>query len=112
MSTPAVNDGSAMPFGRLTLARRRSGSVVAEPIGALQKVLASLGPPCCDTNASSRNASLLPVPTPALYALYGRGMTQEMLLGGQKVLPTVLQASAFTLAHPQLEDALRTTLPE
>ena len=57
-----------------------------------------------------KRPALLPVPTPALHALFGREMTEEMLLGGQRVLPAALQASGFTFAHPALEDALRHTL--
>lgn len=54
--------------------------------------------------------ALVPVPTPALHALFGKEMTKEMLLGGQKVLPARLQESGFTFAHPGLEEALRHTL--
>jgi uncharacterized protein (TIGR01777 family) len=57
-----------------------------------------------------KRPAFMPVPTPALHALFGRQMTEEMLLGGQRVLPTALQASGFTFAHPQLEGALRHTL--
>lgn len=51
--------------------------------------------------------ALLPVPTLALHALFGRQMVAEMMLGGQRVLPAALQASGFTFAHPRLEEALR-----
>ena len=54
--------------------------------------------------------ALVPVPTPALHALFGKEMTKEMLLGGQRVLPEALDASGFTFAHPELEGALRHTL--
>jgi uncharacterized protein len=54
--------------------------------------------------------TFMPVPTPALHALFGKEMTKEMLLGGQRVLPAVLDASGFTFAHPELETALRHTL--
>ncbi len=55
--------------------------------------------------------AFIPVPTPALHALFGKEMTKEMLLGGQKVLPVRLQAEAcYTFAHPELEGALRHTL--
>lgn len=54
--------------------------------------------------------ALLPVPTPALHLLFGREMTGEMLLGGQRVLPTALLGSGFTFGQPRLEDALRRTL--
>ncbi|HET7719728.1 MAG TPA: TIGR01777 family oxidoreductase [Acidimicrobiales bacterium] len=54
--------------------------------------------------------ALVPVPTPALHALFGKEMTKEMLLGGQRVLPEALDASGYTFAHPSLEEALRHTL--
>lgn len=54
--------------------------------------------------------AVIPVPTPALHALFGREMTTEMLLGGQRVLPEALDAAGFTFALPALEDALRQTL--
>jgi uncharacterized protein (TIGR01777 family) len=57
-----------------------------------------------------KRPAFMPVPTPALHALFGTEMTKEMLLGGQKVLPEALDASGFTFAHPELEGALRHTL--
>jgi uncharacterized protein (TIGR01777 family) len=54
--------------------------------------------------------ALIPVPTPALHALFGREMVSEMLLGGQRVLPAALQSSGFTFGQPDLEGALRHTL--
>jgi len=57
-----------------------------------------------------KRPAFMPVPTPALHALFGKEMTAEMLLGGQRVLPTVLEASGFSFTHPDLERALRTML--
>lgn len=57
-----------------------------------------------------KRPAFMPVPTPALHVLFGKEMTKEMLLGGQKVLPAKLQESGYTFAHPGLEDALRHTL--
>jgi uncharacterized protein (TIGR01777 family) len=57
-----------------------------------------------------KRPAFMPVPTPALHALFGKEMTKEMLLGGQRVLPARLQESGYTFAHPGLEDALRHTL--
>ncbi len=57
-----------------------------------------------------RRPAFMPVPKLALYALFGREMTEEMLLGGQRVVPTALEASGFTFTRPRLEDALRATL--
>ena len=57
-----------------------------------------------------KRPAFMPVPTPALHALFGKEMTKEMVLGGQKVLPVRLQESGYTFAHPALEEALRHTL--
>ena len=57
-----------------------------------------------------KRPAFMPVPTPALHVLFGKEMTKEMLLGGQKVVPAKLQESGYTFAHPGLEDALRHTL--
>jgi len=57
-----------------------------------------------------KRPAVIPVPTPALQALFGEEMTKEMLLGGQRVLPGELQTSGFEFAHPSLEGALRHTL--
>jgi len=54
--------------------------------------------------------AVLPVPTPALHALFGKEMVAEMMLAGQRVLPAALTASGFAFAHPGLENALRSTL--
>lgn len=57
-----------------------------------------------------KRPAFMPVPTPALHALFGKEMTKEMLLGGQKVLPAKLQAAGYEFTHPTLEAALRETL--
>ena len=54
-----------------------------------------------------RRPAIVPVPTPALNAVFGREMVSEMLLGGQRVVPPTLLASGFTPAHPGLDGALR-----
>lgn len=51
--------------------------------------------------------TVLPVPNLALHALFGREMTRDQLLAGQRVLPASLSASGFSFAHPHLEGALR-----
>ncbi|MDQ6728109.1 MAG: TIGR01777 family oxidoreductase [Actinomycetota bacterium] len=57
-----------------------------------------------------RRPAFMPVPTPALHALFGKEMVAEMLLGGQRVVPAALQSAGFLFSHPGLEDALRNTL--
>jgi len=56
--------------------------------------------------------AVLPVPKLGLKALLGGEMAEEMLLGGQRVLPTRLLDSGYTFAHPDLPDALRTALAQ
>lgn len=53
-----------------------------------------------------RRPAVVPTPTLALYALLGREMTREMMLGGQRVLPARLEASGYTFRHPELDQAL------
>ena len=52
----------------------------------------------------------LPAPTFALKALLGGEMTEEMLLGGQRVLPARLQAAGYQFKHPELDEALADVL--
>jgi NAD dependent epimerase/dehydratase family enzyme len=46
------------------------------------------------------------VPGFALKLAFGTRMAEEMLLAGQRVLPSALQASGFTYRHPTVERAL------
>jgi uncharacterized protein len=57
-----------------------------------------------------KRPAVMPVPKLALHALFGKEMTKEMLLGGQRVLPAALEMSGFSFAHPTVDDALRHTL--
>ncbi len=57
-----------------------------------------------------KRPTFLPVPTPALHVLFGEQMTNEMLLGSQRVLPAALEASGYRFAQPTLEGALRHAL--
>jgi uncharacterized protein (TIGR01777 family) len=54
--------------------------------------------------------TVLPVPKIGLKLALGGEMAQELLLGGQRVLPTRLLDSGYTFAHPELADALKTAL--
>jgi uncharacterized protein (TIGR01777 family) len=57
-----------------------------------------------------RRPTVAPVPGFALAVLFGREMTKEMLLAGQRVLPARLQAAGFGFRHPDVEGALRAVL--
>ncbi len=50
--------------------------------------------------------TLIPVPGLAVQALFGE-MGKEMLLQGQRVQPTVAEASGFEFMYPGLEESLR-----
>jgi uncharacterized protein len=54
--------------------------------------------------------TLLPIPTPALKALFGPDMVEEMLLGGTRARPAKLEKAGFRWLHTDLEAALRDIL--
>jgi uncharacterized protein (TIGR01777 family) len=58
-------------------------------------------------NGVLRRPTLLPTPTFALKAMFGREAVDEMFLGGQRVVPARLQADGYAFGHPELEGALR-----
>lgn len=51
--------------------------------------------------------TLLPTPLAPLRAVYGRELVQTLLVDGQRVLPTALEASGYAFAHRDLAAALR-----
>jgi uncharacterized protein (TIGR01777 family) len=55
--------------------------------------------------------AFMPLPAAAVTAIFGE-MGHELLLNGQRVVPSVLQASGFQFATPWLEEALRWELGE
>lgn len=52
----------------------------------------------------------LAVPGFAIRAVLGPDMADEMLLGGQRVLPRALEASGYTFAHPVIDDGIAAAL--
>ncbi len=52
--------------------------------------------------------TLLPVPTPALYVLFGKQMPKEMLIEGQRVVPQYLEGTDFEFQDPTISGALDT----
>ena len=50
--------------------------------------------------------AILPVPAFALRLLFGRGLADEALLGGQRAVPSRLQREGFTFRYPTLEESL------
>ncbi len=57
-----------------------------------------------------RRPALLPAPAPAVRAILGRGMADELLLCSARVSPTALADSDFVFRDPDLEPALRRML--
>ena len=54
--------------------------------------------------------TVLPVPRFALSLVMGGELTEEVILAGQRALPTVAEASGFTFTHPDLDAAARAVL--
>jgi uncharacterized protein (TIGR01777 family) len=54
--------------------------------------------------------TLLPVPAFGPKLLVGADLAQSLLFDSARVVPEALEASGFTFAHPQLDDALRSVL--
>jgi uncharacterized protein (TIGR01777 family) len=54
--------------------------------------------------------AVLRVPPLALKAMFGREMTDEMLLAGQRVLPAKLSSTGYSFLHPELGQALEDLL--
>lgn len=54
--------------------------------------------------------TFMPVPTLALKLLFSGEMTEEMMLGGQRVLPERLQEAGYEFVDPEVEVALRKML--
>jgi uncharacterized protein len=57
-----------------------------------------------------RRPTLLPIPTFAPAALYGRELVEALLLSSLRVDPSVLTASGYEFRHTSLEPALRDIL--
>ena len=60
--------------------------------------------------AALHRPTALAVPAGALRLLLGTEMADELLLGGQRVLPAVLSARGFVFAHTGIDEALGAVL--
>jgi uncharacterized protein len=54
--------------------------------------------------------TVLAVPTFALSLVMGGELTKEVIMAGQRALPTVAEATGFTFTHPDLDSAARAVL--
>ena len=61
--------------------------------------------------AALHRPTVFPVPGFVIRLLWGE-MGEEMLLGGQRVIPERLPGAGFTLAHPEIDEALVHVLAE
>ena len=57
-----------------------------------------------------KRPSFLPVPAFGPRLLLGKEMADALLFESQKIMPTVLQSSGYTFAHPDLESGLRAAI--
>jgi hypothetical protein len=60
--------------------------------------------------AALHRPAVLPVPAAVLRLALGAEMANEFVLGGQRVLPAVLEARGFEFVHPDLDAALSAAL--
>lgn len=60
--------------------------------------------------AALHRPAVLPVPACALRLALGAEMTREMILASQRAVPEALTSGAFTFAHPDVGEAVRSAL--
>jgi uncharacterized protein len=60
--------------------------------------------------AALHRPTLLPIPLLPLKLRFGAEMVKEMMLGGARIQPTVLESTGFVFDHPTLADALASVL--
>jgi NAD dependent epimerase/dehydratase family enzyme len=60
--------------------------------------------------AALHRPTVLAVPAVALRLALGSEMADQLVLGGQRVFPEVLQSRGFTFAHTDLDEAVRSVL--
>jgi hypothetical protein len=60
--------------------------------------------------AALHRPTVLAVPAIALRLALGAEMADQLVLGGQRVVPDVLESRGFTFAHTELDEAVRSVL--
>jgi uncharacterized protein len=60
--------------------------------------------------AALHRPTVLAVPAPALRLVLGTEMAEELVLGGQRVLPAVLESRGYGFAHTDVDEAVRSVL--
>ncbi len=125
--------GKQLPLFRVGLGGRmgagdqyRSWITLDDEIGALLHCLTDdhlAGPVNATAPAPATDAELakaigavlhrptvMVVPATVLRLALGAEMADQLILGGQRVLPTVLTERGFSFAHPELDQAVRSVL--
>jgi uncharacterized protein (TIGR01777 family) len=125
--------GKQLPLFRIGLGGRmgpghqyRSWITLADEVGAILHCLtddrvsgpvnATAPAPATDAELAKAVGSVLhrptvmAVPAAVLRLALGSEMADELVLGGQRVLPAALAASGYVFAHPELEGAVRSVL--
>lgn len=80
------------------------------PVNATTPVPATDGELAKAIGAALHRPAVLAVPAAALRLVLGKEMAEELVLGGQRVLPAVLTARGFTFAHSDLGEAVASVL--
>lgn len=80
------------------------------PINATAPNPVTIGDYAAALGRAVHRPAKMPAPTFALKAILGGEMTEEMLLGGQRVLPAKLLAAGYQFRHPGLDEALADAL--
>ncbi len=83
---------------------------VMGPVNATAPVPATDGELAKALGAALHRPTVLAVPAPALRLILGTEMAEELVLGGQRVLPAVLTARGFPFAHTDLDEAVQSVL--
>jgi uncharacterized protein (TIGR01777 family) len=98
--------GGKMGSGR----QYRSWITLAGPVNATAPEPATDAELAKAIGAVLHRPTVVAVPAPALRLVLGTEMAEELILGGQRVLPAVLTGRGFTFAHTDLAGAVASVL--
>ncbi len=80
------------------------------PVNATAPAPATDGQLASAIGAALHRPTVMVVPSVALRLALGAEMADELVLGGQRVLPTRLTERGYAFAHPELHEAVRSVL--
>jgi uncharacterized protein (TIGR01777 family) len=87
-----------------------ANQAVVGPVNATAPHPATDGQLARALGAALHRPAVIPVPAAALKVVLGSEMADELILGGQRVLPAVLQRQGYAFAHTDLDEAVRSVL--